>query len=709
MHKPPLYQDRAGKYVLLEYYNRESFFIDRNNRSLARKVAAVPADSPSPRRKLALGRVRSLHVGASNHADAVSTLDVLARLGIRKLTQLKLHNWVNNTDSAEQVSIPAMHNLATVVLEGIDPRRLGASMWATITTLKLSRTPPPSTPPHAIHVLDVLAAATSLTVLHLDNLAVAPWDKRTRVRMPAVEDFWLGCVDNASLILAAPLDLPRLDRLRVDFMGNVTLGQLLNVCGSLFHKASTIELYLSDTSDAEIAQLYGLLRTTRILDFRDCLPRLGIGILYHILTKQTTLPHLRLLRLPTNTKADVLADVLINAAAKHFGPEFTLTTGRGRTNNFEVNVSRKMDKRWFLKGNDLQHDDFTEDREKIRFGKWVNVTIDEYIETHYNDCGQINLLLIQKKKVPEVPTTPRQSLDGVRRGDVPATLNPPTSSKDATGVGWCEADATAGTGHRSPRFADGMRLEDNCVSLLTAGRGQLRQGEQILHRLDAYSLEKYIYRIGTLESILHRTKARDGVAPDCTVGLTIDGGEEVGRISTYKIGRFRAVCVHAESLEPLAPVVVGTMAEIISVGDGFKILVLRKPTQDAGFVATLFLDQLTFFQRLARTDSHELRVLSHKPRRPQSTPQLVLYVDQSTQRCQSLIFVRFTPPPKLCGTVKEGRFFLEAGAVVLCHVDVHRTDTPVPDASTAQAPVYRRAFALDATYITRFSRLPSSP
>ncbi|KAJ7178814.1 hypothetical protein C8R43DRAFT_1118165 [Mycena crocata] len=113
----------------------------------------------------ALGRVRSLYMGASNHADIVTTLDVLARLEIRRLRQLKLHNWRHHADSGENISIPPMDKLTIAVLEGMDPLSLRASMWATTTTLKLRRIHTAPTRPRATHVLDALAAATSVIVL----------------------------------------------------------------------------------------------------------------------------------------------------------------------------------------------------------------------------------------------------------------------------------------------------------------------------------------------------------------------------------------------------------------------------------------------------------------------------------------------------------------------------------------------------------------
>ncbi|KAJ7178782.1 hypothetical protein C8R43DRAFT_1118145 [Mycena crocata] len=175
-------------------------------------------------------------------------------------------------------------------------------------------------------------------------------------------------------------------------------------------------------------------------------------------------------------------------------------------------------------------------------------------------------------------------------------------------------------------------------------------------------------------------------------------------------GRFRKIYVHAETLEPLAPAVVGTIREIISVGDGVKILVLRKPTPDTGFVATLFLHQLTVLQRLANTDSHELRRvdgLSHEP----TAPNPLLSFASSTDLDDLGLDV---------ATVEEGRPLLEPGAVVLCHVDVHRTSWYLhfahPGLPTRTFPplllangVSIQALALDASYITRFSSMPSSP
>ncbi|KAJ7178841.1 hypothetical protein C8R43DRAFT_942443 [Mycena crocata] len=317
----------------------------------------------------AMSRVRSLYVRALNHVDAVRTLDVLAHLGLPKLTQLKLHNWRHRAESGAKVSIPMMPNLATVVAEGMDPMVFGASMWRTVTTLKLSHIDNAPTRPNAAHILDVLATATSLISLHLDDIVDRRWDKK-RVTIPMLEDFWLGCSDDASLTLAAPLVLPNLRRFRVDLMGEVTLGDLLNTCGGLILDSSTIELYVDHATDNEIMNFFSGLGPVRSLDLRYCTAAMSTGVLNHIKHKEGALPHLHMLRLSTHTDNSILERILKEG---RLNPGFLLTTGIRA-------IGDQCDKRWDLVDGTLHHDDFLEDREEVRYGRWVNVDGTEYIE-----------------------------------------------------------------------------------------------------------------------------------------------------------------------------------------------------------------------------------------------------------------------------------------------------------------------------------------
>ncbi|KAJ7131661.1 hypothetical protein C8R43DRAFT_956887 [Mycena crocata] len=322
----------------------------------------------------AAGRTYSLHVSGATHADTVLTMDVLARLGLGRVRNLKLHNWRHRADCGENFSIPLMSTMRTLVLEGMEALCLGKMMFSSVTILRLGRVHEPSSRPHATHTLHALAVATNSVVLHLDDVADRYWGNTSRVLLPSLEDLWMVSSDEAALSLVGALDVPRLLRFRCDLQGDLRLGQLHTACYLQLKPAKTVELCMDDASDAEMAELYATVNSAHVLDFRCSGSSMGRGILVRLAADSAAFAHLRVLRLAIHTSADVRRDILLRAGNKWMDPAFLLTTGI-------PNMQQEPDKRWLLSGEELKHEHYVEvDVGGRSMGRWINARGEEYLD-----------------------------------------------------------------------------------------------------------------------------------------------------------------------------------------------------------------------------------------------------------------------------------------------------------------------------------------
>ncbi|KAJ7171898.1 hypothetical protein C8R43DRAFT_1120268 [Mycena crocata] len=173
-------------------------------------------------------------------------------------------------------------------------------------------------------------------------------------------------------------------------------------------------------------------------------------------------------------------------------------------------------------------------------------------------------------------------------------------------------------------------------------------------------------------------------------------------------GHVRESYVLSDTREPLAPYVVGMVQEVITLDDNSKILVLCPPITQTPWVIVIFQHQLNLLQNLVLNS-------------PSLIPRLVVSVESWCHSAESQIFIRYTDAADLdlnqvrsidlnelgfdVPVVCKDAPLLEHGAIVLCHVSLYRTDTVVSGSSSMNSPVYHRAYALEASHISRFSRL----
>ncbi|KAJ7131537.1 hypothetical protein C8R43DRAFT_957031 [Mycena crocata] len=174
-------------------------------------------------------------------------------------------------------------------------------------------------------------------------------------------------------------------------------------------------------------------------------------------------------------------------------------------------------------------------------------------------------------------------------------------------------------------------------------------------------------------------------------------------------GQIKETYLTSDSPECL---VIGMVRDIIWLTDGEKLLVLCPPTGQSAFIGMLYQHQLNVLSRLESA-------------LPPLVTRLIAMVEPWTQPVDSLIFVRYMPEASIdlnhvssaeleslgidVPEYEVGRAVLQEGALVLCHIEVNRVDTPFRATSSSNWSIYSRAFSLRASRIGRFYREPIEP
>ncbi|KAJ7181628.1 hypothetical protein C8R43DRAFT_1116987 [Mycena crocata] len=268
-----------------------------------------------------LGRVRHLNVMANNQGEALTTLEAIGRFGVGNVQQLRVYNgkYGYGEGPGGSVTIPPMPHLQQLVLGKIDPLCLGAPVFSRLTGLRLGdirgENPPPGpfVLPHAAgRTLAALAAASQLVILHLDGV----WDGiiplHPRVLLPRLEDFWFSCRDDETLSLAAALEIPHLQRFRVEIKDKNTTALLTRTCKHLLSQPTWVELRLDDNDPAVYRDFCACTTNVECLDLRGCHENAAEAFIY--LARAGRLPcQLTHLRMSCPVMRSQLADILIEA------------------------------------------------------------------------------------------------------------------------------------------------------------------------------------------------------------------------------------------------------------------------------------------------------------------------------------------------------------------------------------------------------------